>query len=372
MGDHSGEQDFRRFYARSFSQHIVTAMLVGVAVLLATGVLDWLFQPDRAPTIWQSRLVLLVPLLLLTLISARGRLGAMQQPVVVLFTLFGVGALLEFGRLSQVPYNHYYNTGLVLMVMFCFVLTRIRFSWALLCSGLLFIMGNLFWVGLARETLDLVVIKNFILLVTCLFSLMATWTVERTFRQHYASQRTLQQERDELVQLQRTQQANTWLQEQLGAYQLRISGDHDVNELLHITMDFLGDMPETGFGAIYYRAGERLRCLASHALPPDKPPAQLDPGEGLAGEAARQQTIMVVNDVPGDYARITSGTGDMLPRQLLLCPLRHQQENKGVIELAMIEPATDTLLALLRQLTERLAQAMVIAEARRGAPSFAA
>lgn len=373
MADSREDQNFRRFYARSFSGHIVTAMLVGVGVLLATGVLDWLFQPDKAPRIWESRVILLIPLLLLTLISARGRLGWFQQPVVVLFTLFGVGALLEFGRLSQAPYHHYYNTGLVLMVMFCFVLTRIRFYWALLCSVLLFALCNLFWVALAKEGLDLVVIKNFILLVTCLFSLMAAWTVEHTIRQHYRSQQTLQRERDELAQLQEEHRESAWLQEQLSDYQLRISGDQTVRELMQVTMGFLGEVMGQGYGAVYHLQDGRLRKAASRALPPEfRHMDVIEPGEGLAGEAARQKRVMIIDSVPADYGRIVSATGDMAPRQLLFCPVRFQDETRGLIELALTEAATPSRVTLLEQVGERLGHALVVAEARHGSSLMAA
>lgn len=355
--------DFRRFYAQSFSRHIVLAMIVGIIILLATGVLDSLFQPEVAPRMWRSRLLFFVPLLLLTLISMRGHLGRFQQPVVLLFTLFGVGALLEFGRLSEPPYHHYYNTGLVLMVMFCFVLTRLRFQWALGCSALLFVMGNLFWLNDARETTGLVVIKNFILGVTCVFSLMAAWAMESTIRRQYESQQALEHERNELLQLRDAEHKRAWLREHLDDFQLRISGDQSIASLFRITMEFLGETLAPGLAAAYYHNGERLEPMASRGLVDTDLP-ELTPGESLTGEAARRAKLIVIDDIPEDYPRIRSGTGATRPRQLLLCPVRFQDRALGVLELARLEPLTGEERQLLSQLAERLAQALLVAEAR--------
>jgi putative methionine-R-sulfoxide reductase with GAF domain len=359
------EPDFRRFYAHSFNRHIVLAMTIGVGVLLATGLLDWLFQPDRAPRIWSSRWILMLPMLVLTVLSARVRVGRWQQPIVVMFTLLGVGALLEFARLSEAPYHHYYNTGLVLMVMFCFVLTRIQFNWALFCSVLLFLISNIFWVGISAETVDLIVIKNFILAVTCLFSLMAAWTVEITFRRQFETQKTLESERDELSRMQAEQAEQTWLQERLARFQLEISGDRTVQDLFDITMAFIGQTLEPGFAAAYATRDDCLQRLASRGVPRDRA-LTLNPGEGLAGEAARHDRLTLINDVPADYTRIISATGDMIPAQLVFCPIREQGKIHGVIELAMIEPVSSAERQLLEHLGARLASALVVAHARHG------
>lgn len=365
------DSDFRRFYAQSFSRHIVLAMVVGILVLLATGLLDWFFQPEPAARIWQSRLLFLIPLFVLTLVSARGRLGAFQQPVVVAFTLVGVGALLEFARLSEPPYHHYYNTGVVLMVMFCFVLTRLRFNWALLCSAALFVMGNGFWLTDARETPDLVIIKNFILLVTCVFSLMAAWAMESTIRRQYRSQRMLENERNELLELQALEKRRAWLREQLDDFQLRISGDQTVESLFRITMEVVTEVLEPGLAAAYYHSGEQLRPMAARGLPVSRLP-ELEPGQGLTGEAARQTGLTAVDDVPEDYPRIRSGTGAMQPRQLLLAPVRHEQDCKGVIEVALVHPATQEQRQLLSTLADRLALALLVAEVRHDPDSVSA
>lgn len=364
-------KEFERFYTEAYGRHILTAMLVGIGALLATALLDALFQPDQARDIWQARAFMLAPMGLLTLLSSLRGFARAQQFIIVAFTLIGCAAVLEFARRSIPPYHHYYNNAVVLIVMFCFVLTRILFRWGLVCAALLFLICNIYWVALAPDSTDLLIIKNFVLLVTCLFSLMAAWTLEIATRDNFVNQQTLREERDELLELQQEQARLTWLNRNLGDYQVRISGDRNVDELFAITMRFLSANEKVGFGAALYMIGDRLLRKADYALPAQRRSDQItfiDIGEGLTGQAAINPDLLVVNQVPQDYARVVSGIGDMLPRQLVFCPVRYQQECKGVIELALTQPGTDIELDLLREIGTRLGHALVVAEARHPEP----
>lgn len=358
-------KEFDHFYSHAYGRHIVLAMVVGIGALLTTALLDRFFQPERAASIWQARLYSLTPMVLLTLLTALGAFKRSRQLVVMLFTLIGCAAVLEFARRSLPPYHHYYNNAVVLIVMFCFVLTRIQFRWGLLCAVLLFVLCNVYWLGVAPDPMDLLVIKNFVILVTCVFSLMAAWTLEKAMRENFYNQQTLEQERDELLRLQKTQQRQGWLSDRLGEFQVRISGDHEPEALFSIALAFLCESRKVGFGAALQCSGNELLLRARYALPEDRfDSGSFTLGEGLVGEAARHTELMVIDQVPDDYARIASGTGDMRPLQLLFCPVRYQRECRGVIELAMLQPANDTELQLLRGIGERLGHALVVAEAR--------
>jgi hypothetical protein len=232
---------------------------------------------------------------------------------------------------------------------------------------LLFALCNLYWLQVAPDPLDLLIIKNFIILVTCVFSLMAAWTLEKAMRENFFNQQTLERERDELLRLQQTQRRQGWLSDRLDEFQVRISGDNDSKTLFGIALGFLCESRKVGFGAALQHSHGKLILKARHALPGDRLNTTIfEPGEGLPGEAARHRELTVVNRVPDDYTRIASGTGDMRPVQLLFCPIHYERECQGVIELAMMQPANETELQLLRSIGERLGHALVVAEARHG------
>lgn len=362
---------FERFYVHAYGRNVLAAMLVVILTVLASGIMDWLFQPQQLDSLMQARVYTLTPMILLAALSSLRRLRGGQQIIIVIFTVVGCIAVLELARRSIAPYNHYYTNGIVLVVLFCFMLTRILFRFGVLCVALIVITCNLYWLGVDPQPVNLLVVKNFILAITCVYSLMAAWTLETAVRAGYDNHEALEQERDELLKLRRDQKRETWLQTQLGEYQVRISGDQRVDQLFATTLEFLGNADKVGFGAGFWFNGTTLLPQAGYALPGNHPArtmASLDPGEGLTGEAMRHEGLLVVDEVPLNYSRIGSGTGDMRPKQLIFLPVRYENESHGVIELALIEPISKTEMRVLRQVSDRFAHALVVAETRHPAP----
>jgi len=59
-------------------------------------------------------------------------------------------------------------------------------------------------------------------------------------------------------------------------------------------------------------------------------------GEGLVGTCAIEKKILIIDNVPESYIKITSGLGDTPPRHLFIIPMLHNDELIGVIELASL------------------------------------
>ncbi|MCW5909484.1 MAG: PAS domain S-box protein [Cyclobacteriaceae bacterium] len=68
---------------------------------------------------------------------------------------------------------------------------------------------------------------------------------------------------------------------------------------------------------------------------------RIELGEGMTGQCILEKDTIYMSDVPGDYLHITSGLGDALPRNLLIVPLKLDENIFGVVEIAsfhVIEP----------------------------------
>ncbi|MGE3262010.1 MAG: response regulator [Bacteriovoracia bacterium] len=70
-------------------------------------------------------------------------------------------------------------------------------------------------------------------------------------------------------------------------------------------------------------------------------------GEGLVGQTAETRTILSLSNIPDNYVKVTSGTGDALPRHLILAPAYADGVSQGVIELAFLQHPKEEVLALL-------------------------
>jgi CheY-like chemotaxis protein len=154
------------------------------------------------------------------------------------------------------------------------------------------------------------------------------------------------------------------------AHELR--GELEPEEVADRAVRFLATFTKAPLGALYFadpRGTFTLLGQCSTSSPiggvtPGEPARGFRPGEGLLGQAALQQDIVVVTDLPADYARIQSGTGDALPRALVLVPLLHLGRARGVIELAMFSEPSPEIRELLGNVRETLVIALEVAVAR--------
>ncbi|MDF4002051.1 response regulator [Luteibacter sp. PPL552] len=88
-------------------------------------------------------------------------------------------------------------------------------------------------------------------------------------------------------------------------------------------------------------------------------------GEGLVGQAAVERRAIVLQDVPDDYTRIHSGTGEASPRNVVLLPVTSRDSLLGVIEIASFthlsgiqERMLDELMPIVALSLENLARAL--------------
>ena len=81
-------------------------------------------------------------------------------------------------------------------------------------------------------------------------------------------------------------------------------------------------------------------------------------GQGLVGQCALEQKMMVLTNVPDQYTTITSGLGEATPSCIVIVPLCWNQEVYGVVELASFHRLADHQLAFLEKVTETIASSL--------------
>ena len=82
------------------------------------------------------------------------------------------------------------------------------------------------------------------------------------------------------------------------------------------------------------------------------------PGEGLVGRAAQAKTLLHVKDVPADFFKVRSGSGERVPAELLLLPVCLEGNALAVLELAFFAPVEERTLELLPRVAETIAVAL--------------
>ncbi|HEY0465425.1 MAG TPA: response regulator, partial [Polyangiaceae bacterium] len=82
------------------------------------------------------------------------------------------------------------------------------------------------------------------------------------------------------------------------------------------------------------------------------------PGEGLVGRAAQGKTLLHVKDVPADFVKVRSGSGQRIPAELVLLPTCLEGNALAVLEFAFFAPVEARALELLARVGETIAVAL--------------
>ncbi len=110
---------------------------------------------------------------------------------------------------------------------------------------------------------------------------------------------------------------------------------------------------QSGVGVFYEydEAQQRLELTGSYGYQERRHlSTSYAPGEGLVGQCALERKPISLQDVPDDYVRIHSGTGEASPRSISVLPLLLRDKLLGVLELASFQHLGDSQQRLLAEL----------------------
>ncbi len=106
-----------------------------------------------------------------------------------------------------------------------------------------------------------------------------------------------------------------------------------------------------------------LRQISSYATPEQDTTFGL--GEGFVGQCAKDQAALHIKDLPQDYLKLRSGTGEASASSLLLLPIIHENNLKGVFEIASFQGFNEEQIDFLSQTVSALASKINSIEARK-------
>ncbi|RJF73198.1 response regulator [Deinococcus cavernae] len=163
-----------------------------------------------------------------------------------------------------------------------------------------------------------------------------------------------------IVNLRETTEKNTeqdWLKTNLAKFTGMLQGQRDLLTVSRLILSELAPLVRARHGVFYTLDEETpeptLKLQASYAYRERKGLGnRFRLGEGLVGQAALEQELIVLSDVPGDYVQINSGLGAAPPTTIVVLPVVFEGQTKAVIELASFERFSATHLTFLEQFTE--------------------
>jgi signal transduction histidine kinase/CheY-like chemotaxis protein len=162
-----------------------------------------------------------------------------------------------------------------------------------------------------------------------------------------------------------------WLKSNLASIGSMMQGHRDLEIVADLIMEelvpLLGAQHGTFFIAEDIGGETRLRLIAGYGLRADKnAPIQYRIGQALIGQVAKSKRLIVVDDIPPGYIKISSGLGEAPPANLAVLPIMVEDQVLGVVELASFTRFSRVQTDFLEQLTEGLGVSVnaIIANAR--------
>lgn len=155
----------------------------------------------------------------------------------------------------------------------------------------------------------------------------------------------------------------SWVQKSMAEISTMYQGITDITELAHAFITKLAPKLDAVYGVVYLRRnqGSEVRYVkeAGYALSGEEGASQsFRLGEGLIGQAAMDKRIFLIDKLPDEHFKVTSGLGDSSPRNLLVAPIMVDGRVEAVVEFAAYQPFLSQQLTLIDLLQDKFGSAI--------------
>jgi len=102
--------------------------------------------------------------------------------------------------------------------------------------------------------------------------------------------------------------------------------------------------------AMYFRNEDGLlRRIGAYGFSNDDTRGQvIERGASLASQAAEENRLVRVKELPGDYLKVASSLGETAPREIVIAPFNNFGKVKGVLEIGFLHPVRERDIEFLK------------------------
>jgi signal transduction histidine kinase/DNA-binding response OmpR family regulator len=158
-----------------------------------------------------------------------------------------------------------------------------------------------------------------------------------------------------------------WLRNGQSELADQVLGQLTVSLLGRNVLQFFAQYLGSVVAAMYVRQEHGgFRRVASYGFSRDQEQHEqsIYSGEGVIGQAAQQDKIITLDDVPHEYFKVSSGLGDASPRSVMIVPTSNDDQVNGIIELGFLRPLTDRDVEFLKVISDNIGTSMEAARYR--------
>jgi signal transduction histidine kinase/CheY-like chemotaxis protein/CHASE3 domain sensor protein len=157
----------------------------------------------------------------------------------------------------------------------------------------------------------------------------------------------------------RSRETEAWLRSGQAGLSERMQGEQRLEVLGDLVLQYLARYLNAQVGAVYISEVDGgFRRFAGYAVPPGSSEHVLRPGDGLLGQAAKENRPLHVTQVPDGYLPIASALGRGTPAEILVAPASADGVVQAVLELGFLGPVGAADRELLARASESLGVAV--------------
>jgi CheY-like chemotaxis protein/CHASE3 domain sensor protein len=157
----------------------------------------------------------------------------------------------------------------------------------------------------------------------------------------------------------RARQTQVWLRSGQMAFNQKIQGEQRLERLADHVLSFFGAFLGAQVGALYIAEGAGIfRRFAGYAMASRSGGDLVRVGDGLLGQAAKENRAVRVQNIPEGYLPVTSALGHGTPREILIGPAATDGTIHAMVELGFLRTLHAEDLELLDRVSESLGVAI--------------
>jgi class 3 adenylate cyclase len=203
------EEQFREDYHVNTVSTTRLALVLGLILYSLFGILDIYAIPISKDIVWIIRYGIVAPVILITLVASYTavfqRYTQALMCLVVAVSGLGIVAMISVTREAEFG-NRFYFTGLILISMWGYSLSRLRFWYAVLANLVIMIgyeLGSIVVKQLLESETGIVIftMHNFFFLGANVIGMFGSYYLERYTRRDFLQKYTIQAQRDQADKL---------------------------------------------------------------------------------------------------------------------------------------------------------------------------
>lgn len=188
------EERFRDDYYYKSLKSLRLSLLLGAIIYGLFGVLDALISPETRSTVWFVRYGVACPAILACLLFTYSRhFKKYMQPAVFATVATGGIGIVAMMAIVGSPINYFHNAGVVLVLMYSYTFSKLRFVYTCAASWLIVLVYEVVAVSAMHTALPAVLNDNFLFVSANLIGMFSNYHRERYMRRDFLQNQTVRE-----------------------------------------------------------------------------------------------------------------------------------------------------------------------------------